>query len=222
MKISIVTPHAVYNYGAVLQAYALYNYLLQGGHEVYMQDFPPHMGEPPKTLKEKLYVYASRFFRCCHKKSLKIGDSSFDRFIEQFETTSSTEMPLYIVGSDQVWNPANLDEIFSLEFASKDSGKISYAASMGVNKVPKGEEEKYRLMLERLQCLSAREAQTAQEIKRISGRDCSIECDPTFLLTREEWECQESSLNIEEPYVLLYLLHIFMIKWQKTAGVKSI
>lgn len=208
MKISIVTPHAVYNYGAVLQAHALYNYLLQNGHEVYMQDFPPHVGKAPKTLKEKLYTYASRFFKRCHKKKIKNGDLSFDRFIGMFETTSRVDMPLYIVGSDQVWNPANLDEIFSLEFASDFSRKISYAASMGVDQIPRTQEEQYRVMLERLERLSAREFQTAQEIARVSGRNCSVECDPTFLLTRAEWAKQEHALNIKEPYILLYLLHI--------------
>ena len=54
MKISIVTPHSVYNYGAVLQAYGLYTYLEKNGYEVYAQfeDCPP--GTIEYFLKKKL------------------------------------------------------------------------------------------------------------------------------------------------------------------------
>lgn len=208
MKISIVTPHAVYNYGAVLQAHALYNYLKLEGHEVYMQDFPPHKGGDPASFREKLYVIANSIGRKVHKKEISLGEKKFDEFISEFVLTQSDKLPFYIVGSDQVWNPNNLDEYFSLNFASDEARKIAYAASMGISHLPQCEEERYRKMAMKLDYLSARERQTANEIERVTGRNCSVEIDPTFLLGKEYWKKQERAVNIKKPYVLLYLLHI--------------
>jgi hypothetical protein len=41
MKIGILTFHCAHNYGAVLQAYALQEFLLSEGHKVYMIDYRP-------------------------------------------------------------------------------------------------------------------------------------------------------------------------------------
>ena len=208
MNISIVTPHAVYNYGAVLQAHGLYNYLTEQGHEVYMQDFPPHKGKPSKSLKGKVYGVLSAFFGRIHRKKLGQAAKSFDEFISGFALTTAVDMPMYIVGSDQVWNPANLDEHFSLRFASEKSKKISYAASIGVNKIPYEVENEFRETLSRLQSISVREEQAKNEVVRISSRECSVDCDPVFLLSKEAWQLREKSMSIKEPYVLLYLLHV--------------
>ena len=208
MKISIVTPHSVYNYGAVLQAYGLYRYLKEKGHDVYMQDFPAHKGGSPKSLHEKVYVLARGIFRIIYNKSIKAAENSFNQFISNFQLTTKNDMELYIVGSDQVWNPANIDGVFALDFAKEDSVKVSYAASMGVTKIENTEESKFYAILNRLDFLSAREQTTADEVKRITGRECSVEIDPTFLLDVEVWRSLEKAINITEPYTLLYILHV--------------
>ena len=41
MKIGIVTFHWATNYGAILQAYALQNYLKKNGHEVFIINYRP-------------------------------------------------------------------------------------------------------------------------------------------------------------------------------------
>lgn len=209
MKVSIVTPHAVYNYGAVLQAHALYNYLNQQPDcEALMQDFPPHLGAAPSGLREKVYSIANKIGRKLHSKEILLGEKRFDSFIDEFNLTSKKNLPLYITGSDQVWNPSNLDEHFSLDFVDDNSKKVSYAASMGISVLPESVEKRYAEMVKGFSALSAREQQTADEITRVSGLPCSVEIDPTFLLSKEYWRSKQKPMDIKKPYVLLYLLHI--------------
>ena len=82
MKLSIVTPHAVHNFGAVLQAFALFTYLREQGHEVYMQDFPPHLGKAPVGVKERVYQCLVKTGRMLHKKEIQAGDAAFASFID--------------------------------------------------------------------------------------------------------------------------------------------
>lgn len=208
MEIAIVTPHAVYNYGAVLQAYALYSYLSGKNNTVYMYDFPPHIGGKPNSIKERVYEYAKEIGRFTHKIEIEQGEREFDSFISQFQMTKETNLPLYIVGSDQVWNPNNLDDIFSLSFVEGGSMTASYAASMGISTVPKEREIQIKSAIDRLDYLSAREPTTAREVERITGRKCRVDVDPTFLLERELWKKEEKEISIKKPYILVYLLHI--------------
>ena len=52
MKIAITTFHRAYNYGAVLQCYALYHSLKELGHECYVLDYWP------KYFYNQYYVHA--------------------------------------------------------------------------------------------------------------------------------------------------------------------
>lgn len=208
MKISIVTPHSVYNYGAVLQAYGLYTYLEKNGYEVYMQDFPAHTGGTPRSIHEIIYVFARGIFRRIYYKSIKEAENSFNQFIASFRLTDANDLDLYIVGSDQVWNPANIEGVFSLDFAKEDTMKVSYAASMGVSKIERVDENRFCTILNKLDYLSAREQATADEVKRITSRECSVEIDPTFLLDINSWRENEKTMNINKPYILLYILHV--------------
>ena len=208
MKIAIVTPHAVYNYGAVLQAFGLYTYLSETGNTVYMYDLPPHTGGKPKRVKEYVYACANKIGRITHNKELKLGDEAFNTFIKQFYTTKEKDLPLYIVGSDQVWNPDNIDDVFSLSFVDKESIKASYAASMGVSTVPEDKKDIFINAIEKLDFLSAREVSTVTEVEKLTGRKCRVDVDPSFLLERKRWEAEERKVEVNRPYILVYLLHI--------------
>ncbi len=207
MKLSVVTPHAVYHYGTVLQAHALYRFLQQSNHEVYIQDLPC-IKKQAASLREKAYITLSRFGRMIHSRSIAAGDRAFEAFISEFEQTEQNDLPMYIVGSDQVWHPGNLDEYFSLRFTHKNSKRLSYAASMGVNRFPKCLEADLKETVTLLSGVSVREEQTAREVQRIAGVKCPVHVDPVFLLDKEYWIKQEIPVPVRHPYVLLYLLHI--------------
>jgi len=100
MKIGILTYHAVYNFGANLQAYANQTYLKMLGHDVYILDYRRNLvhqeyGHVPRIQADAHEAFVSREFqltsRCYTREDLK------KCCIEQ-------QFDLIIVGSDAVWS----------------------------------------------------------------------------------------------------------------------
>ena len=91
---------------------------------------------------------------------------------------------VYVVGSDQVWNPSASSSIepYFLTFAPKEAKKISYASSFGVSNIPASLYEKYKKLLSNIDSLSVREQTGVCLVKALTGRDATCVLDPTLLL----------------------------------------
>ena len=57
MKIGIVTIYDAYNYGSFLQAFALQEFLINEGHEVYILDFSVSLKSRKPPIKYPLSLY---------------------------------------------------------------------------------------------------------------------------------------------------------------------
>ena len=114
---------------------------------------------------------------------------------------------VYIVGSDQVWNPYNytsLDPYF-LKFAPQGKTKISYASSFGVSSLPDYSQSYYCDALRQLNSVSVREENAVKLVEDVSGKKAQWVLDPTLLLTGEEWNKFAKQLDgIPEEFVLIY------------------
>ena len=206
-EVCLVTPHAVQNFGALLQAYALGRHVSRLGYEVSFYDFPPH--QKALSVKEKAISKVSALLKWWYRAKVIRKNAKFEEFYQRFKLTREKDLPCYIVGSDQVWHPNNLDNTFSLEFAAEKSLKFSYAASLGVQHIAAQHEAKFRQALKRLSFLSARELDGGNEVRRLTGRECGIHIDPTFLLSQEDWISIERPVaGMKEPFILLYLLYV--------------
>lgn len=155
-------------------------------------------------------------------KTMRVRNRKFDNFhrnnTKMSETYTSVdalykskkEYDIYIVGSDQVWNPGtgmNLEPYF-LTFAPNDRKKISYASSFGVTRIPKQYENKYRVLLDTLDNISVREAAGINIIEKIVGKKAELVLDPTLLLNKGEWQMCSSGFNPNSKgYVLVYEVH---------------
>ena len=125
-------------------------------------------------------------------------------------------LDLLVVGSDQVWNPNWAHTRFYLCEDAGDVARISYAASIGVKSLSRGDREigredfchkehkehkekaewpswkgedvveGYRKALSGFKAISCREEE-ACEIVRGLGFEATHVVDPTLLLTKEEW-----------------------------------
>lgn len=100
-------------------------------------------------------------------------------------------LDLYVVGSDQIWNPeltgGHLDPVFFLDFLPEGVKKVSYAASTG--DVPTKElAQEMGGYLKDFDHISLREAQSAEQLRKTIGLEVLTEKDPTLLLGKEEWE----------------------------------
>lgn len=94
-----------------------------------------------------------------------------------------------MVGSDQMWPPdVSFSNYLSLMFAPEGVRRISYATSTGVEKYPWYVHRQARVFLNKIDFLSVREQKGYEIIKKITGRDAKIVCDPTYLISKIEWE----------------------------------
>ena len=113
-----------------------------------------------------------------------------------------------IVGSDQLWLPVNVvSDYYTLNWVSNNVNKISYATSFGISKIPSKYTEMYNKFLNHINYLSVREDVGVNLIKEIANKDATLVCDPTILLTRNEWEEIISDERIiNDDYIFCYFL----------------
>lgn len=116
---------------------------------------------------------------------------------------------VYVVGSDQVWNPSASSSIepYFLTFAPKEAKKISYASSFGVSNIPASLYDKYKKLLSNIDSLSVREQTGVCLVKALTGRDATCVLDPTLLLNKEQWgNIMLAYPHMPSRYILVYQL----------------
>ena len=221
-KVGIITFHTALNYGAVLQTYALQNFLNEQGIENEIIDYecpfieqcykPFHI-ENKKILNA--IVRGFLFGRTISKKR-----DRFNSFInnhlnlsEKYSDSKSInevkdDYSCFISGSDQVWSPitAGFDSVYFLDFAD-DNQKISYAASIGTNEISEDLKMKYVERLDGFNEISVRE-ESAKELLNDIGIKTKIEvhADPTLLLKKDNWSKLSVDLpnSIHSKYLLVF------------------
>lgn len=97
---------------------------------------------------------------------------------------------LYIVGSDQVWNPELNNEFNTsfLTFAPKKSHRISYAASSALSRFPLVFKIIFKILVKNLDYISVREFGLLNFCHSVGRTDAVMVPDPVFLLEKEEWQ----------------------------------
>lgn len=227
MKIGIVTYHRALNYGAVLQCMSLYSALKRLGHDVEVVDYRPEAIEAYRMyfrwkdfkkcrgiIAKLRYLFSCMTLIVSRFKTV----SKFNRFLKDNIKLSSVvsfvnDAPKYydvvFFGSDQIWNPAineGIDQIY-LGQMPKDHAKFyTYAVSMGRLDLFKGKvEEEYRKYISSFDRLSVRETSLQAFLKEKLGRDSTVVCDPSLLITKEECEAMAVKPK-DEGYVLLFIL----------------
>lgn len=230
IRITTITYSTAENYGALLQAYALKKYLEQMDEKI----FVTVLNYAPDTLIDR-YRFLPHFFQGKNKvvkiyctiinlahnfyyaKSLLQRKKRMREFMDQYlelsdkivrraEDMQCDESDVFIVGSDQVWNPAitmGMDDVFWGKFPRKDGSiLISYAASIGKNKL--NEEEIYmRECFSRFDAISVREHSSYQYVSDHYNGELVESIDPVFLIRRSEWE-KIAVMPRREKYVVLF------------------
>jgi hypothetical protein len=218
-KIGILTFHRAYNYGAILQAYALQQTIATNGFEPEIVDYrTPQIEEwfHAQTLKAKLINIALFFlfhgyYAARKRKEAKFISFSKDKLHISPQYMNAEDMKnLYdavVVGSDQVWNlqMTRLDYTYFLPYKDGAS-KLSYAASFGSNSIPKENRELIKEYLNNFQTLFVREEDGIAIINELVGKPAQKVMDPTFLVKREDWLSICKFSNHKHKYILLYLV----------------
>ncbi|MEY8515921.1 polysaccharide pyruvyl transferase family protein [Lachnospiraceae bacterium 29-84] len=216
-RAGIITFHRAINYGAVLQGYALQQALKKLNIEAEFIDYNCQVYDhykinmPNNKLKrivKKILLYhiykKKKKFTHFIKNYCKLSKQEYTReTIMQIDRVEQYD--LYITGSDQVWSPDIVgdDHTFFLDFAPKEKS-ISYAASIGIDRVPDKYIECYKENIGRLRVISVREKVAYFELQKIGITKVFRVCDPVFLLERREWEKIEKKIKTPVKYVLVF------------------
>jgi len=217
MKIGILTIHTAFNYGAMLQAYALQIAIIRLGYDVQIIDYYPKEVEKtnfmrnitPNPRQIVKYIYA----RINPNVQKKIN--RFNAFRNRMQLTSRyfdrNELYLnppsfdaYMVGSDQVWNmERGFDSFWFLDFV-KDKLKISYASSFGTATIASEYNKKLKEQLTGFNAISVRESDGVNIIKEATGLNAIQVLDPTFLLSDGDWIKLAARRQFRGDYILAY------------------
>lgn len=130
----------------------------------------------------------------------------YDRYEELRESVQRDSTEIFLAGSDQIWNPSALRPEFFLEFADGKK-KVTYAASMGSTSVPDDKKELFSKYVNSFDSISVREEECKKVIGRICEREASVNIDPTFLVSADEWRKYQKEYKVHSPYILLYMLY---------------
>lgn len=191
MKITILTFSKEDNNGANLQCYALYKILCEWGHSVNILDIqlaPLEMSFLSKILRIKNHFnyinFRKRHLNCFTKKYETLGEL----------VNNPPKSDLFIVGSDQVWNPEitkRLDPlIYFFSFLPDGRKRISYAASFGIEQWTNEDiKDDVRLLLSKFNAISVREDSGVEICNKTFKIDAKMVCDPTLLLDSYEEIC---------------------------------
>lgn len=234
MRVGIITIHNSPNYGACLQAFALWKYIEQQGCDCEIIDlYRPHQEEyiPSKIYKP---YYKTRSVKSLLKKVIKIAclkktkqlPYSIEAFAKFKKFNSAIKLSkaykkiddlyanppiydLYIAGSDQLWNPTQpyCLEPYFLTFVPQGSKKISFATSIGITNLTNKEKQDFKKWLLQFDAISVREKQAQTLLESFVNRDIEQVADPTFLLEESFWKSMIEIPTITQPYILLFTLN---------------
>lgn len=235
-KVGIVSCYFKNNYGSMLQAYATKKILdnnnipnetinvdnnidfKKGKKKYYLSQITNF-----NFIKSKFGMIKLKLDKKIVKglgKNISIRNNKYKEFRREFNLSKSVttyaelnkmakeKYTDVLVGSDQLWLPVNVvADYYTLNWVPDEVNKISYATSFGVSSIPSKYNEKYIHFLKRINHLSIREDSGVKLAKEIAGVDGKLVCDPTLLLTKEEWEKEASKENkYKEKYILCYFL----------------
>jgi len=229
MKLGIVTWFHYINYGTALQAYALQKFLKSKGYYCVLINYIPKnetfiekikSGNYRKKIVSKIEYYRFKSLKYDVKKKIDerkaLFKSFLDKYIDFTNKIQSREdlyklnenIDCFICGSDQIWNPENLNGVYFLDFVDNKRKKISYAPSFGVMHIPKSKKKKIQNWINRFDKLSIREEDGANILKTLVQKQKHVEVvvDPTLLLSKFDWEECMVNPHSQEEYILCYFL----------------
>ncbi len=232
MKAGIITFNSAYNYGAVLQVYAMQEYLKSLGMDVDVINY---------RIKEidnayKLYNVKRRDPKIIRginkvKKFVKVNTlerwrlekrKNFEEFINNVLNTTKPyktlkeiqndflQYDILIAGSDQIWNTEltkGFKPAYFLEFGNKDARRISYAASLGNDSIDEKYVIFYKRYLENFDFISVREESMKSILGEITDKPITRVIDPTLLLDKEVYDKLKKDTKYKgKDYIYVYFI----------------
>lgn len=215
MKFGILTYHNIPNFGAILQAQSLCQFIRNSGYICDIIDytcknivdrelvFHPSTN-PIKNLLLKL-AWRKNIIKIneCNNYIQGLNILSTNKYNRQNIALANMEYDAFISGADMIWNIDVNGNDFSyfLDFADNHKFRISFASSIGKTLNEK-EKEMLFPMLRKYDSISVREYDTNQMLNN-AGIHSQHLYDPTILIDPKEWIDFSTSPEVSN-YVLVY------------------
>lgn len=218
-----------YNYGGMLQGYALYSAIKSLGYSVDIISYDVRQNAnsvyPSIIQQTKQYGLGAAIpkvaERIIAKGKFLIKDIIEERTVlfDKFEADIDADTNLYsddtinnlkreyrvfVSGSDQIWNPNAVRNLYLQTFISEPYRKISYAASIGRDSFSDYEANIMIPAISRFGTISVREKTAKKLLSKYISKSVTTVLDPTFLLSIEEWEKVSAKRLVEKKYALVY------------------
>lgn len=215
MRIGTITFHWAANYGAVLQTYALQQYLIKCGFETEIIDYRPRRVQNIEMLENIInirfnLVNRNIFLNKFRKNKLVISKQKYRNNKELFSCANKYDV--VICGSDQIWNESftlkaekKITLSYFLNFAGPKTKRIGYAVSFGTDIVTTQYKDAVVNDLNKFSYIGVRE-NTGKEILSNMNIVSEVVCDPTLLLDREDYS-DLIDLNVNRDCYFQFLLH---------------
>ncbi len=229
MKIGIMTYHYGYNFGGVLQCYALQQTLKKMGYDdVHVINCIPnrlkfYLGGIPR--RRELRTFYDLYLRFRYgRKCREAFDAFRTNYLNQTSFIKRSELPVkvadydaLIVGSDQIWNfREQSDGMFFLNWEPQFRGRrIAYAPCCGKNEVNENYRKQLQNALNAFNSLSVRNDETSSFVEGLTGKRPPIVPDPTCLYDFHEFLTTECP--VEDRYIFTYILGNEMNEGNKAA-----
>ena len=247
MKVGLVPLlYKEYNYGGVLQFYALQKALKNNGIEceiiffrndekLVYYNFSLWRKLLSRIKCSVLYLF-NRVRNTIIERNVKVRKLKIDAFKKKYyvkifneDSVKYSEFDAIVCGSDQIWNPNWAKKRCFLEFVPDEVNKIIYAASFGCERLDSFQKRQFMPRIQRLQHVSVREISGKKILDDLIGKnDVEVVLDPTLLLSAEEWKQIAETHPKKDRYVFLYFLGNYADKIQiirkfaKNKGLKIV
>ena len=235
MKIGILTYHRAYNYGAVLQCYALQEVIKRMGYDVFVIDYRQPDIEKFYKFKSSFSIEKARklstrkaFLLFCltplrdiknyfiHLKFKRIfGKFLKTRLIltDAYNDNIPDNFDRYIIGSDMLWSYDSITKEYDARYLGyfghkPDAKVIGYAISGTPDSFQRlGEERKFDFY-NNFNALSIREKTLASIVGSYTGKNVPSCIDPTLLTTKDMWADFSKPKWRRKKYLVTYYLRV--------------
>ncbi len=223
MKIGIITFHWQTNYGAILQAYAMQEYLIASGHSVdiinykpknYFFDFKYALKHP--GIIRNIFVLAKNYNK---EHKLSLFRRKFLNLTKRYYSTEELKeldgcYDMIISGSDQILNPSFTEfgerkptSAYYLSFAPHTRNRIGYAVSFGCVNYPTKVSGYASVFLQNFTKIGIRE-NTGRKILEDLGytREITLVPDPTIIYGSQLFQRFNITPLQKKSYICVYAL----------------
>lgn len=235
-KVAILTYPLHSNFGSIMQNYAMQSYLRRLGYNPYTfyiesDNKTSLINIVKQTIHDIYFVlkgkkgYRAFRYRPTDAQKQYMDQHTWEFIHANIQLTEKLDKitdlykidvkpyDAFIVGSDQVWRSAYLDNItcYYFDFLPDEKKRMSYAASFGVDYLDysRCDKNKCAELIKKFDIVTVREFEGIDICRDCFGIEAIKVIDPVFLLTKEDYSIlanKGSNLVNGEPFLFSYIL----------------